>query len=99
MAYKFAVQYKMILKKFIAVSLVTAVAFASAAWGYGKYNHQNILTFNVPAAPSLFKTANYSDNNTAGPADFENAAAKASPAVVHIRVLKRPGGVASNPFG
>ena len=89
----------MILKKMIAVSLVTAVAFASAAWGYSKYNHQNILALNVPAAPSLFKTANYSDNNTAGPADFENAAAKASPAVVHIKVLKRPGGEASNPFG
>ncbi|HEY5405745.1 MAG TPA: trypsin-like peptidase domain-containing protein [Ginsengibacter sp.] len=88
----------MTFKQFIAVSLVSAAAFAGGAWAYGKYNHQEILASNIPATSSIFKNVKYTDDNTAGPVDFEMAAAKASPAVVHIKVLKRPGDEAMNPF-
>ena len=89
----------MTFKQFIAVSLISAAAFAGGSWAYSKYNHQDIVAINSPAASSIFKTANYTGDNTAGPVDFESAAAKASPAVVHIKVLKRPGSEAMSGFG
>ncbi len=82
----------MTLKKIIAVLLISAASFTGGAWVYGKYVHQDLLGANVPAASSIFKTAKFSEGNAVTPmTDFENAAAKASPAVVHIKVLKRGG--------
>lgn len=83
----------------IVVSLLSVAAFAGASWAYSKYNHQDVLAFNGTAAPANFKTAAYNDENAAGVVNLETAAAKASPAVVHIKVLKRQGGEAMNSFG
>ncbi len=82
----------MTFKKFIAVFLISAASFTGGAWVYGKYTHQDLLAANIPVASSVFKTAKYSEGEVVTPmTDFENAAAKASPAVVHIKVLKRGG--------
>lgn len=80
----------MTFKKFIAVFLISAASFTGGAWVYGKYTHQDLLAANNSVASSVFKTAKYSEGDAVTPmTDFENAAAKASPAVVHIKVLKR----------
>lgn len=78
-------------KQFIAALFISAAAFAGGGWMYGHYEHQNPLTANTTTNSSIFKPANYTDNGSGIPptTDFESAAAKASPAVVHIKVLKR----------
>ena len=82
----------MTFKKFLAVFLISAASFTGGAWVYGKYINQDVLAANIPAASSVFKTAKYSEGDAVTPmTDFENAAAKASPAVVHIKVLKKGG--------
>ncbi|MEO8109435.1 MAG: trypsin-like peptidase domain-containing protein [Ginsengibacter sp.] len=82
----------MTFKRFIAVFLISAASFTGGAWVYGKYVTHDMLAANVPANASLFKTAKYAEGDAVTPmTDFENAAAKASPAVVHIKVLKRGG--------
>jgi S1-C subfamily serine protease len=87
----------MTFKKFIAVFLISAASFTGGAWVYGKYIHPDLLAANIPVASSVFKTAKYSEGASMSPmTDFENAAAKASPAVVHIKVLKR---TAAQSFG
>ena len=83
----------------MAVTLVSAAAFAGGTLVYSKYHHRDMLASSIPVASSIFKTAGYTAGSTAGPVDFETAAAKASPAVVHIKVLKRAGGEVINPFG
>lgn len=78
------------LKQFIAVLLVSAATFFGGGWMYNNYSHQNLLTTSTPANSSIFKPADFTDDGSGVPTtDFERAAAKASPAVVHIKVLKR----------
>ncbi len=80
----------MTFKKFIAVFLISAASFTGGAWVYGKYTHGDLLSAKAPVASSIFKTAEFSEGASVSPmTDFENAAARASPAVVHIKVLKR----------
>ncbi len=80
----------MTFKKIIAVLLISAVSFTGGAWVYGKYTHGDLFSVKIPVASSLFKTAAFAEGASVSPmTDFENAAAKASPAVVHIKVLKR----------
>ncbi|HEV8052017.1 MAG TPA: trypsin-like peptidase domain-containing protein, partial [Parachlamydiaceae bacterium] len=80
----------MTFKKFIAVFLISGASITGGAWVYGKYTHRDLLSANTPVASSVFKTAEFSEGASVSPmTDFENAAAKASPAVVHIKVLKR----------
>ena len=78
------------LKQFIAVLLISAATFAGGGWMYSNYAHQNMFAENTSVNSSIFKPANFTDQGSSVPAtDFEKAAAKASPAVVHIKVLKR----------
>jgi len=78
------------LKQFIAVLLISAATFAGGGWMYSNYEHQNMFTASSPENSSIFKPAKYIDDASNVPStDFETAAAKASPAVVHIKVLKR----------
>lgn len=80
----------MTFKKFIVVFLISAASFAGGAWVYGKYAHRDLLSAKIPVASSIFKTAVFAEGTSVSPiTDFENAAARASPAVVHIKVLKR----------
>src|SRR5665647_7313 len=87
----------MTFKKFIAVFLISAATFIGGTWVYGKYIHQDLLTANIPVASSVFKPAKFTGGaDNVAMTDFENAAAKAAPAVVHIKVLKR---IASQGYG
>ena len=77
-------------KQFLAALFISAAAFAGGGWMYGHYEDQNALTANNKISSSIFKQAKFTDDGSNVPTtDFENAAAKASPAVVHIKVLKR----------
>ncbi len=80
----------MTFKKFIAVFLISAASFTGGAWVYGKYQQQDLRAAKTSPASSVFKTAKFSEG-VAPMTDFETAAAKASPAVVHVKVLKRGG--------
>ena len=87
-------------KQIIAVLLISAATFAGAGWLYGKYSHQDPLASTLPVSSSVFKNTKYADDASNAPeTHFESAAAKASPAVVHIKVLKDPGNQGFNPFG
>jgi S1-C subfamily serine protease len=78
------------LKQFIAVLLISAATFAGGGWMYNEYAHQDMFAANTSVNSSIFKSAGFTDNASDVPTtNFENAAAKASPAVVHIKVLKR----------
>lgn len=88
------------LKQFIVVLLVSAATFAGSGWVYGKYYKPDPLASNIPVSSSFFKAAKYTDDAGSVPmTDFETAAAKATPAVVHIKVLKKGGGQGFDPFG
>ncbi len=77
-------------KQFIVALLISAATFAGGGWMYGHYEHQNPLPADNTTISSIFKPANYADAAPSVPTtDFESAAAKASPAVVHIKVLKK----------
>jgi S1-C subfamily serine protease len=87
-------------KHLLAVFLVSAATFFACAWIYGKLNQQQLLAVNSSPATSVFKQAKFVEGSDIGAlTDFENAAAKAAPAVVHIKVLKRAGAQGFNPFG
>ena len=89
----------MTLKQLTAAVLIGAATFAGTAWAYGKYAHQNNLSAYTAPASSVFHSAKFNDNTTVIPTvDFETAAAKASPAVVHIKILQRAQNVGFNPF-
>ena len=87
----------MTFKTFLTAAVIGAAVYG-AGQVYGKYKNEN-SPVNMPAASSLFKQTNYTENSTSSPAvDFEKAAAKASPAVVHIKVMQRGRSASSNPF-
>ena len=87
-------------KQFIAVLLISAATFAGGGWIYGKYHQPDPLASNITATSSIFKTTKYADDAASVPmTDFESAAAKAAPAVVHIKVLKSAVSQGFNPFG
>jgi serine protease Do len=88
------------LKQFLVALFISAAAFAGGGWIYGHYEDQNSLTVNNKTNSSIFKPAKYSDDASNVPTtDFENAAAKASPAVVHIKVMKKMGDQGFSFFG
>lgn len=77
----------MTLKQTTAVVLVSAATSIGSVWGFGQFQ-QHQLASNVPASSSLFKNASYVEGRNASPlVDFEKAATKATPAVVHIRTV------------
>src|SRR4051812_16478608 len=89
----------MTFKQMIAVSMISAVTAVTGVWGYGKYEHGDLLAADKHAANYVFHSAKYSDDNAAVPGvDFENAAANAAPAVVHIKVMQKPQQLGFNPF-
>jgi S1-C subfamily serine protease len=87
-------------KHLFAVFLVSAATFFACAWVYGKLHQRQLLALDSPEVSSVFKPAKFIQGSDVGPlTDFENAAAKAAPAVVHIKVLKRTGAQGFYPFG
>jgi serine protease Do len=100
LVYKTKTISNMTFKQMIAVSMISAATAVTGVWVYGKYEHGDLLTAGKSAANYVFHSAKYADdNNAAVPGvDFENAAANAAPAVVHIKVMQKPKQLGSNPF-
>jgi serine protease Do len=86
-------------KQFVAVVLVSAAISAGSVFGVSKYQQQQQLAANLPETSSIFKNARYAGETTAGGpmVDFEKAATKAAPAVVHIKVRIKPKQVSAGP--
>ncbi len=68
--------------------MVSAIIAVGSVWGYSEYQGDNQLSTGQ-TKPSFFKQASYS-TDAAAYVDFEEAAAKASPAVVSIKVSSKP---------
>lgn len=79
----------MTLKQSLAAMLVVAATSVGSVWGYSQYQQKQSDTSRIES--NLFKPVSYTGDPAAdGPAvDFEKAATKAVPAVVHIKTLTK----------
>src|SRR5262245_30800872 len=79
----------MTLKKTMAATLVLGLVATGSVGAYNKFRSKEFSLTNQPKN-SLFENAKYSENSASDPmVDFEKAATKASPAVVHIKTLMK----------
>jgi serine protease Do len=87
----------MTLKQSFAVVMLSAAASVGSVWAFGKLqDHQSDLNFT--SSPSIFRKANLTDGTVSTPmTDFEKAATKAAPAVVHIKTVIKSNQVGSVP--
>ncbi|TKK70782.1 PDZ domain-containing protein [Ilyomonas limi] len=89
----------MTFKQLIAVSAISAATAISGVWVYGKYENGDLLASIKPSANYIFQPAKYTEKDAIVPSvNFENAAASATPAVVHIKVMQQPRQQSFNPF-
>ncbi|MEP6948926.1 MAG: trypsin-like peptidase domain-containing protein [Ginsengibacter sp.] len=87
----------MTFKQSIAAIMLSAATLAGGIW-YGKYNQHDQMRSNSNAPASLFSNAKYTENPVGTPmVDFEKAATKAAPAVVHIKILIKAKQIADSP--
>ncbi len=88
----------MTLRQSLAVILVSAATSVGSFWGYAKYQQNEPLVSNVPTSSTIFKKTGYLENVVNAPmVDFEKAATKAAPAVVHIKTMTKAKQVVGNP--
>ncbi len=86
------------IRKTLSVVLVSAATSLASFWGFSEYQQHKFAGLNSPATSSLFKNVAYTGNAVSGPmVDFEAAATKAAPAVVHIKTLRKAKKVAATP--
>jgi serine protease Do len=79
----------MTVKQSLAAILVVAATSVGSMWGYSQYEQRHSTTISTENN-SLFKPASYTSPVTDGPGvDFEKAATKAVPSVVHIKTLTK----------
>ena len=78
----------MTIKQSIAAVMLGAACFAGGAWGYSQYRHQEVFP-NDSSPAALFSRAKYTEPASGPMVDFEKAANKAAPAVVHIRTVMK----------
>jgi serine protease Do len=79
----------MTLKQSIATALIAAACFGGGALIHGERQQAN-QQLNTAQDAALFTKTSYSTSPTGGPmVDFEKAATKAAPAVVHIRTVMK----------
>ena len=95
----------MTIRQSLAVVLVSAATTIGTICGYNEYQQHNQLASNFSATSSVFKNTGYNENAVSTPmVDFEKAATKAAPAVVHIKTLTKSkqvsggSGMQENPF-
>ncbi len=89
----------MTAKQLIATVLISSVTTFGSIWGYGEYQQRSQESTSIPQLSSLFKQSSFTQNATAANVDFEKAATKGAPAVVHIMVNSKPKQVAQNDNG
>ncbi len=78
----------MTIKQSFATVAVAAATSLGSLWGFSQYQQNHLLGLDSGQKASLFKNASYTA--TADPAiDFEKAANRAVPAVVHIKTLTK----------
>jgi Do/DeqQ family serine protease len=80
----------MTFKQSFATILVVAATSVAGIWGYGQLRDNETLATDTSGHKSLFQNANYAETPASVPfVDFEKAATKATPAVVHIKTLSK----------
>jgi serine protease Do len=80
----------MTMKQSFAAVMLLAATSVGSIWGYSQWQKENFTLSNAPANVSLFKDASYTGTPSPDPGiNFENAAEKAVPAVVHIKTLTK----------
>lgn len=88
----------MTFKQSIAVVLLSAATSVGIFWGYAKYRQQDENVANLSKTSSIFSNTKFSETPGSVPmVDFEKAATKAVPAVVHIKTLTKSKQVAGGP--
>src|SRR5438045_8282016 len=87
------------VKQLVAVITVSAATTVGTIFGYNEYQKSQQGSFNFSPSSSLFKNMGYTNDNSASApmVDFEKAATKAAPAVVHIKTLTKAKQVAADP--
>lgn len=82
----------MTIKQSLSVIALSATTTLASIFGYNQYQqqHQSFADNPASASSSIFKNAKYTGTEPSVPmVDFEKAANKAAPAVVHIRTLTK----------
>lgn len=81
----------MTVKQSLAAILVVAATSVGSIWGYSQYQQKQFTADTSRTESNLFKPVSYiGDPVTDGPVvDFEKAATKAVPSVVHIKTLTK----------
>ncbi len=78
----------MTVKQSFATVMIAAATSIGSLWGYNHYQQKHLSALDTPNNTSLFKNASYT--TTEDPVvDFEKAATKAVPSVVHIKTLTK----------
>jgi serine protease Do len=79
----------MTVKQSLAAILVVAATSVGSIWGYSQYQQQLTETDSTKTS-NLFKPVSYVGDPVTGPdVDFEKAATKAVPSVVHIKTVTK----------
>lgn len=89
----------MTFKQSLAVIFLSAATSVGSMWGYGEYQQKHHGSDpSLPVSSSFFKKTNFDENGATVPmVDFEKAATRSAPAVVHIRTLTKAKQVAGTP--
>lgn len=88
----------MTFKQSLAVVLLSAATSVGSFWGYAKYRQHDENFANLTPSSSIFSNTKFNENAVGVPmVDFEKAATKAVPAVVHIKTLTKSKQVAGGP--
>lgn len=79
----------MALKNILTTALISGAVAVGSVWAFSKYQGTTIST-NAQPVTSFAKNVKFLDNDATVPmVDFEKAATKASPAVVHIKTTMK----------
>ena len=80
----------MTVKQSFATVAIAAATSLGSLWGYNHYQQAHLSALDTPETASIFRKANYTGTTAPDPTvDFEKAATKAVPSVVHIKTLTK----------
>lgn len=80
----------MTVKQSFATVVLAAATSLGSLWGYNHYQQAHLSALDTPETASIFRKANYTGTAAPDPTvDFEKAATKAVPSVVHIKTLTK----------
>lgn len=79
----------MTVKQSFATIMIAAATSFGSYWGYDQYKQSHLSALDSPDNTMLFKNASYTGAAADPMADFEKAATRAVPSVVHIKTLTK----------